>query len=94
MFVSDRVWLVILATFNCSFCTQSRCFTIVVIFETVNNMHREPLLKMYHCRSAVPKVLAYFITKSTAKIQIKILGLTFQLTCGAIVNAESSYAGS
>ena len=30
----------------------------------------------------------FFITNKTAKIQLKILGRTFRLTCGAIVNAK------
>ena len=32
--------------------------------------------------------LCCFITNSTAKIQLKILGRTFRLTSGAIVNAK------
>ena len=32
--------------------------------------------------------LAIFITNNTAKIQLKILGRTFRLTSGAIVNAK------
>ena len=40
-------------------------------------------------------ILLAIITNNTAKIQLKILGRTFRLTSGAIVNAKSlRYAGS